>query len=98
MYPGGTVDIYIGPISADFNSNEWVRIDYLCSFFAQMPITTWRDSKSYSPEMIMTDVLSKLYEIFSPFAEQAFKLFLDDDFKEQIANVNQYVLENLQHR
>jgi hypothetical protein len=40
VYPGGTVDVYIGPISAHFDPNEWLRVDYLASYFLQQPITT----------------------------------------------------------
>ncbi|MFO3796725.1 MAG: hypothetical protein ACK8QZ_05485 [Anaerolineales bacterium] len=98
VYPGGTVEVYIGPGSSNFDSNEWIRIDYLSSFFAQTAVVAWHGSSSSKPEVIIRDVLSILAKMSLPFFEQMLALFLYGDYKKQIATAKQYAVEKLQQK
>jgi hypothetical protein len=98
VYPSGTVDVHIGPTSAHFDSNEWLRVDYLTSYFSQRSIITWHNSKFYTPETIMKDVLTQLYEIFTPFVDRSVHLVYKDVNGEWREKGKGYVLERLKQK
>jgi hypothetical protein len=97
IYPGGTVDVYIGPISLDFLSADRLRIDYVAAYFLRQPLVIFHESKFLKVEDIMNDILLRLYEIFAPFANQSIELFRNSNAT-LIEDIKEYIQRNLRQK